>query len=91
MYIYSAKDILKPKEGIVLGDEDFRGIPAWDGGHQLSLTCRIRREIRKVDITEERSPRLLWTEKTVGYPETSIFWKGKLAVPCGYQGLLIEK
>lgn len=91
MYIYSAKDILKPKEGIVLGDEDFRGIPAWDGGHQLSLTCRIRREIRKVDITEERSPRLLWTEKTTGYPETSIFWKGKLAVPCGYQGLLIEK
>lgn len=91
MYIYSADDMQKQKESIVLGDEDVRGFPAWDGGHRLFLTCRIRREIRLLDITDERNPRLLWMERTAGHPETPVFWKGKLAVPCGYQGLLIEQ
>ena len=91
LYIYSAEDMLRPKDFVVLGDDDFRGFPAWDGGHRLFITCRIRREIRLVDFTDERAPRLLWTEQTDGYPETPAFWKGKLAVPCGYQGLLVEK
>ena len=91
MYIYSADEIGQQKEPVILGEEDFRGFPAWDGGRRLYLTCRIRREIRRVDISNEKKPRLLWTEQTTGYPETPAFWKGKLAVPCGYQGLLVEK
>lgn len=91
LFIYSAAQSGQEVEPIVAGDDDFRGLPAWDGGKRLSLTCRIRREIRLVDLTQEQEPRLLWMERTEGFPETSIFWKGKLAVPCGYQGLLLEK
>lgn len=91
LFIYSAAQSGQEVEPIVAGDDDFRGLPAWDGGKRLSLTCRIRREIRLVDFTQEQEPRLLWMERTEGFPETSIFWKGKLAVPCGYQGLLLEK
>ncbi len=91
MYICSAKDIGRPKEPVVLGDEYFRGIPAWDGNTRLSLTCRINREIRMMDLSDGQHPKLVWMEKTSGYPETATYWQGKLAVPCGYQGLLVEK
>ena len=91
IYVYSAAEMGKEREAVDMKDEDFRGFPMWDGGKRVSLTCRIRREIRMVDFSNEKKPRLLWMEKTDGYPETATFWKGKLAVPCGYQGLLVEK
>ena len=92
MYIYSAAEAGKEKAPVFdAGDTEFRGIPTWDGGDRLALTGRIGKGIRMVDISDERNPRLLWMENTDGYPETAIFWKGKLTVPCGYQGLLVEK
>ena len=91
IYIYSASEIGKQKTPVDMQDEDFRGFPAWDGGSRLALTCRVRREIRMVDFSDEKAPRLLWMEKTDGYPESAAYCKGKLLVPCGYQGLLIEK
>ncbi len=69
----------------------FNGIPVWDGADKVALTFRINRKITMVEYKEGGTPRILWSEDTSGYPETSIFWNGKLAVPCGYQGLLIEK
>ena len=92
IYLYSAGEMGEKKEPVYdMKDEDFRGMPVWDGGKKLALTCRIRREIRLVDFSDAKKPRLLWVERTDGYPETATFWKGKLAVPCGYQGLLVEK
>ena len=67
------------------------GQPAWDGGNLLAVTARIRKEIWKLDMTDEAAPKTLWGEKTVGHPELSVFHAGRLLVPCGYQGLLIEK
>ena len=67
------------------------GQPAWDGGNILAVTARIRKEIWKLDMTDETAPKTLWGEKTVGHPELSVFHAGRLLVPCGYQGLLIEK
>ena len=87
IYVYSSGKT----EEVFDMEEDFRGIPAWDGSDRLSFTCRVRGEIRMFDMSGGGEPRLLWIEKTDGYPETPVFWKGKLAVPCGYQGLLIEK
>lgn len=90
MYIYSSKYInsgtKSPEEG-----KGFKGMPTWDGGRNLALTHRLGKEISLVDVPEDYPPILLWTESTTGYPETPIFWKKKLLVPCGYQGLLIQK
>ncbi|MBP5539553.1 MAG: hypothetical protein J6X69_07015 [Bacteroidales bacterium] len=86
--IFSSDEIGKKKTG---AGEGFKGMPVWDGGDRLGLTYRMKKMISLVDISEAESPQLLWQEETSGYPETAVFWCGKLAVPCGYQGLLIEK
>ena len=90
IYIYSSNYIntgrKTPEEG-----KGFKGMPTWDGGRNLALTNRLGKEISMVDFPEDYPPLLLWTESTTGYPETPIFWKKKLLVPCGYQGLLIQK
>ena len=90
LYTYSSSDM---HSGYVAAEEGkvFKGMPTWDGGRNVALTDRLNREISLVDFPEGYPPMLLWTEKTTGYPETPIFWKKKLLVPCGYQGLLIQK
>ncbi|MBQ9547779.1 MAG: hypothetical protein IJV01_01295 [Bacteroidales bacterium] len=70
---------------------DFAGIPAWDGGSRVALTARIAREVRLVDMSDERHPVVLWKESVASNPDLAVFWKGRLVVPCGYQGLLLEK
>ena len=87
IYVYNS-DLNAYKFGT--GNE-FYGMPTWDGGKKLALTYRINKQISMADVKAGVEPLLLWTEKTSGYPETPAFWNGKLAVPCGYQGLLVEK
>ena len=86
--VFSSDEIGRKKTG---AGEGLKGMPVWDGGDRLGLTFRIRKQVSLIDISDVASPRLLWREETTGYPETGVFWCGKLAIPCGYQGLLIEK
>ena len=79
-----------PWKGVVVPDR-CTGYPAWDGGNRLALTSRIGRMVAMVDVSDETKPRVLWREKLVGNPDRSFFWQGHLVVPCGYQGLLIER
>lgn len=44
-----------------------------------------------VDMTDENRPTTVWTESIAGHPDMGLFHKGRLLVPAGYQGLLIEK
>lgn len=88
MYIFTSDTIGEEKESV---GEGFEGMPMWDGGKRLALTNRLRKQVSLVDIAFENNPKLLWTEDCCGYPETATFWKGRMAVPCGYQGLLVEK
>lgn len=67
------------------------GQPVWDGGRLLSMTARISKQVWKLDMTDENEPKVIWSEKLVGHPDLSAFHKGRILVPCGYQGLLIEK
>ena len=67
------------------------GQPMWDGDTRLALTARIEKRIGCYDIADDKNPRLVWSESVPGNPDTALFWKGKIVVPCGYQGLLIEK
>ena len=88
IFIYSSSEIGDPKYGEGKG---FSGMPVWDGGKKLGLTHRLGKKISLVDYPDGYDPIVLWQENTEGYPETGIFWGGKFCVPCGYQGLLIEK
>ena len=58
--------------------------------HGLAHTAG--RSIQMADFTVEDQPQLLWHESTVGCPENGVFAPdGRFLVPCGYQGLLVEK
>lgn len=69
----------------------FAGIPRWESGYDVLVCNFVNRFVSKIDTRNFASPSLKFTESTIGYPEPGIFWNGKCVVPCGYQGLLVEK
>lgn len=69
----------------------FAGIPRWESGYDVLVCNFVNRFVSKIDTRNFASPSLTFTESTIGYPEPGIFWNGKCVVPCGYQGLLVEK
>ena len=77
-------------KGVLLEDK-CTGYPSWDGGVRAALTSRIGQSVAMVDVSDEGKPRILWKERLLGHPDRSFFWRGRLVVPCGYQGLLLEK
>lgn len=72
-------------------NEWFSGIPRWESGDNVLLCNFVNRYVSKVNARNVQSATLTFKEETIGYPEPGIFWNGKCVVPCGYQGLLIEK
>ena len=72
-------------------NSSFGGIPRWESGDNVLICHFVKRFVSKVNTANFSSPTLEFSESTVGYPEPGIFWNGKCVVPCGYQGLLIEK
>lgn len=71
---------------------NYTGIPRWDGNNTVMLTNLLGRHIAKVDLSNFTSPSVAYSESDLpGNPEPGIFVDGKALVPCGYQGLLIEK
>ena len=71
--------------------DSFIGIPRWDGADHVLVCNFVKRHVAKVNTSDLGSPSVVFSEATVGYPEPGIFWNGKCVIPCGYQGLLIEK
>lgn len=71
------------------------GLPRWDGNNAIVLTNHLNKKIHKIDVSEFASPSVTYSEDTTGNPEPGIFvdFDGtmKAVIPCGYQGLLIEK
>ena len=71
---------------------NYTGIPRWDGNNTVMLTNLLGRHMAKVDLSDFTSPSVVYAENDLsGNPEPGIFVDGKALVPCGYQGLLIEK
>ena len=68
-----------------------RGQPAWDGANRLVLTARIDRKVWLVDISDEKAPQTLWEESVPGQPDAALYFKGRVVVPCGYQGVLVAR
>lgn len=80
-----------------LGTETIKsGIPRWDGGDKVLVCNYTSMRVSMYNLANINSPVELYTEEfsaddVGGYPEPGGFWKGKAIVPCGYQGLLMEK
>ena len=71
--------------------DGFSGIPRWESGDNVLISNFVGRFISKINTANFANCQLLFKESTIGYPEPGLFWNGKCVVPCGYQGLLIEK
>ena len=72
------------------------GIPRWDGGNKVLVCNYTGMRVSMYNMSNINSPVELFTEEYSadeigGYPEPGLFWQGKAIVPCGYQGLLMEK
>ncbi len=70
---------------------NFKGTPIWDGADALAIDSRHHKEIKRVYIPSVEEARIVWQEVIEGCPDRPIFWDGKILVPGGYQGVLIEK
>lgn len=70
---------------------DFAGSIAWDGDNHLAVTFRQVKKIKKTDVSTVEGAHNIWVETTEGHPDRAVFWDGKIYVPAGYQGVLIEK
>lgn len=72
------------------------GIPRWDGGDKVLVCSYTGMRVALYNMADINSPVEVFSEEysadnVGGYPEPGLFWKGKAIVPCGYQGLLMEK
>jgi len=66
------------------------GIPRADGSLVL-LTNRSGRRVSVIDFADERHPKLLREFQLSGNPDCGTFFRKKILVPAGHQGLVMEK
>lgn len=66
------------------------GIPRSDG-RRVVFTSRIYRRAALYDFTDELNPKLLNAWTFSGNPDIADFHKGKVVIPCGYAGVLLQK
>ena len=68
------------------------GIPRKDpNGTRVVKTCRIKREVALYDFADPEKPLFLKHWKVSGNPDIAQFHKGKVIIPCGHQGVLLQK
>ena len=68
------------------------GIPRKDpSGTRVVKTCRISREVALYDFADPGSPVFLKHWKVSGNPDIAAFCNGKVVIPCGHQGVLLQK
>ena len=66
------------------------GWPRTDG-KTLALASRHFRKVVVLDIADVTQPRFKRQYDFTGHPGACAFWNGRLLVPAGYQGLLLER
>ncbi|MDD3586334.1 MAG: hypothetical protein PHQ75_04065, partial [Thermoguttaceae bacterium] len=82
-----------------LDQASFCGISDFQGGGKIfmngSAGCVVNRRngtISTFDFTNPKQPKLLKQYKVKGHPDMGIFLDdGRLVIPCGYAGLMVEK
>ena len=73
-------------------NQRMNGIPTIDGD-VLALSERAGKRVSVVDISDITAPKPVAERqyKLEGNPDTVVFWRGRMLIPCGYQGLLLER
>lgn len=61
------------------------------GGDLLALSSRHQRQVWVLDVTDIRRPSLKRQYSLIGHPGACGFWNGRVVIPAGYQGLLVER
>jgi len=69
----------------------FSGIPRASEEGLVVLTSRIYRQIGLWDFKNPEEPKFIKDWKVSGNPDLAVFHKGKVIVPCGHQGVLLQK
>lgn len=69
---------------------DISGIPRADGNHVV-FTSRILRRAALYDLSDLKTPKLIKAWKFSGNPDIAAFHCGKVVIPCGYEGVLLER
>ena len=77
-----------PKFGVE--GRHLRGRPATDG-KLLALSRRHEQVVELFDISDVRNPKPVEEYRLSGHPGACDFWKGRLVIPAGYGGLLLQK
>ncbi len=68
------------------------GIPRKDpNGTRVVKTCRIKREVALYDFADPEKPVFVKYWKVSGNPDIAQFCNGKVVIPCGHQGVLLQK
>lgn len=57
----------------------------------MVFTSRIERRAALYDFTDAERPTLLAARKLSGNPDIADFHAGKVVIPCGYAGVLLQK
>ncbi len=71
---------------------EWEGLPDYDAATgKLAVLNRIFRNIRIYDFSDRSNPRLLKRIDLNSSPYAPTFWKGRVVLPGGYSGLLLEK
>ena len=76
--------------GIKFPGPKMNGIPRSDG-RLVVKTSRITREVGLYDFTNPEKPIFLKHWKVSGNPDLAAFHNGKVIIPCGHQGVLMQK
>lgn len=61
------------------------------GGNVLAAASRHQRQVLVLDIADLQHPRLKRQYSLSGHPGACGFWNGRVVIPAGYQGLLMER
>ncbi|MBX3739401.1 MAG: hypothetical protein KF712_00315 [Akkermansiaceae bacterium] len=71
---------------------DWEGLPNHDPeSGKLAVVNRMAKNLHIYDFTDKASPRLLKRIPLNSNANPPAFWKGRVVVPAGYSGLLVEK
>ena len=78
---------LPPADGVSVS-----GIPRFDRAtKRLAVTSRIDRRLAVYDFSDPSAPRPLFGAAISGEPGLAAFHGGKMVVPAGFQGLLLQR
>ena len=59
--------------------------------NRLAVSQRHTRSVSVFDVNDVTQSRLLREYSLFGHPGACAFWNGRLVIPAGYQGLLLER